>query len=109
MVDSIRFSIDSTKPDFHSIEMVIADQSDYLPHEMQDIDFGVEINETSLIDGSYGYDSGNGSFNGMIGFIQRGEADIGVQVDRYHIKAIFINNKANTYKSRAGHKQHQMT
>ena len=45
---------------------------------MQDIDFGIEINETSMIDGGFGYDSGNGSFNGIIGLLQRGEADIAV-------------------------------
>ena len=50
------------------------------PHK--DLLFKTNLTEwtNSGLDGTYGYHTGNGSYNGMIGALQRKDADIGVQV-----------------------------
>ena len=56
--------------------------SHHLQYRIQDLDFDIEIIELSLIDGTFGFDSGNGTFNGMIGVLQREDADIAAQVNK---------------------------
>ena len=40
---------------------------------------------------SFGFDIGNGSFNGMIGVLQRNEADIAIQVGKWVRHIAFID------------------
>ena len=61
----------------------------HLQYRIQDLDFDIEIIELSLIDGTFGFDSGNGSFNGLIGVLQRGDADIAAQVNKKNVWDFF--------------------
>ena len=50
----------------------------------KDLNFETELEENfrSGLQNSYGFNVGNGTYNGMIGALQRDEADIGVQVSQ---------------------------
>ena len=50
----------------------------------KDLNIDIDVIEwkESGLNQTYGYDIGNGTFNGMIGALQRNEADIAVQVKR---------------------------
>ena len=49
---------------------------------IKDLDFETEIKEigTSGLNNTYGFKMENGSFNGLIGVLERDEADIAIQV-----------------------------
>ena len=51
----------------------------------QDLQFKttIEVLIESGLNGTYGFNMGTGKFNGLIGVLQRNEADIAIQVSHY--------------------------